>query len=76
MLSFNLLLPYQLALHSDNSDKYKSKVKVLSKIVKDIFFPKVLKLDFQVLPPLALAMGLHLAANSVWEMYNTVQVAV
>ena len=28
----------------------------------------------QVLPPIALAMGLHLAASSVWEMYNTVQV--
>ena len=28
----------------------------------------------QVLPPIALAMGLHLAANSVWEIYNTVQV--
>ena len=28
----------------------------------------------QVLPPIALAMGLHLAANSVWEMYNYVQV--
>ena len=29
----------------------------------------------QVLPPLALAVGLHLAADAVWEMYNTVQVS-
>jgi len=38
--------------------------------------PRVLDYTSQqakVLPPLALAMGLHLAANSVWEMYNTVQ---
>ena len=39
---------------------------------KDGCFSK--SLISQVLPPIALAMGLHLAANSVWEMYNTVQV--
>ena len=28
----------------------------------------------QVLPPLALALGLHLAATAVFDQYNTVQV--
>ena len=35
-------------------------------------------LDFQtqqakIFPPLAMSIGFHMAANSVWEMYNTIQ---
>jgi acyl-CoA oxidase len=41
--------------------------------------PRVLDYPTQqekVLPPLALALGLHLAATAVWERYNSVQVEV
>ena len=43
---------------------------ILARISKDMLETS----HAQVLPPLALAVGLHLAADAVWEMYNTVQV--
>ena len=64
----------QQAKVDKDKDKDRGKDKDRDKDKYRCFSKRFESLISQVLPPIALAMGLHLAANSVWEMYNTVQV--